>query len=286
MTEKECRICLEKDKINEFIHPCFCDGTSKWVHSSCLDTWRYMNINERPYKQCMECHYIYKLKNVSPIETNIINIKKNTKIRSFAFWVILSYPLGFFIYLWDHSNNYFSINVLSYNDSYLIEKFNEKIEYDNFYFTLYYNLLTVNIFENIFLLLLSVYLIEKIHRKYIYFTCIIKDLLVVFLITNHMFYLFYPFSSSDSVSFYFFISPGLTYLTFLCYKTLLLRNNKIIMKMNTKFNKSIVLNYEANEIMEDEEEIDLLMDEQNELIDNSETKVRSEMYLEIMAEEG
>ena len=29
-TEKECRICLEKDKIDEFINPCLCTGTSKW----------------------------------------------------------------------------------------------------------------------------------------------------------------------------------------------------------------------------------------------------------------
>lgn len=34
---KECRICLEKDS-EEYINPCRCKGTIKYVHRECLDT--------------------------------------------------------------------------------------------------------------------------------------------------------------------------------------------------------------------------------------------------------
>ena len=38
---KECRICFENNESqdNLFISPCLCDGTSKYVHSKCLEQW-------------------------------------------------------------------------------------------------------------------------------------------------------------------------------------------------------------------------------------------------------
>ncbi|KAG1334522.1 putative E3 ubiquitin-protein ligase march1 [Cocos nucifera] len=35
----QCRICLETDG-RDFIAPCKCKGTSKYVHRECLDHWR------------------------------------------------------------------------------------------------------------------------------------------------------------------------------------------------------------------------------------------------------
>ena len=36
-----CRICLEGEEINkqEFISPCACSGTQKYVHLNCIKTW-------------------------------------------------------------------------------------------------------------------------------------------------------------------------------------------------------------------------------------------------------
>ena len=63
MTEKECRICLEKNTTNEiFINPCLCSGTSKWVHLSCLNYWRELNTDKEAFTKCMECKYTYKFK--------------------------------------------------------------------------------------------------------------------------------------------------------------------------------------------------------------------------------
>ncbi|OIV97527.1 hypothetical protein TanjilG_11051 [Lupinus angustifolius] len=39
----QCRICLETDG-RDFIAPCMCKGTSKYVHRECLDHWRAVKI--------------------------------------------------------------------------------------------------------------------------------------------------------------------------------------------------------------------------------------------------
>ena len=90
-------------------------------------------------------------------------------------------------------------------------------------------------------------------------------------------------------SFYFFVSPGLSFLMFFCQKLLIHKNNKIINMMNTKFNKSVVLNYvenreEVGEEKDDEIEIDLFENVRY-LLNNNETKSDSNRYLEITAEE-
>ncbi|XP_070058109.1 uncharacterized protein [Nicotiana tomentosiformis] len=39
----QCRICLETDGM-DFIAPCKCKGTSKYVHRECLDQWRAVKV--------------------------------------------------------------------------------------------------------------------------------------------------------------------------------------------------------------------------------------------------
>ena len=43
MDEPICRICLETNGI--LFSPCLCNGTIKYVHETCLDTWRKLSIN-------------------------------------------------------------------------------------------------------------------------------------------------------------------------------------------------------------------------------------------------
>ncbi|RWV97418.1 hypothetical protein GW17_00039793 [Ensete ventricosum] len=40
----QCRICLETDG-RDFIAPCKCKGTSKYVHRECLDHWRAVKVS-------------------------------------------------------------------------------------------------------------------------------------------------------------------------------------------------------------------------------------------------
>lgn len=68
--EPSCRYCLEST--GELIAPCKCDGSSKWVHSECLEEWRQTVLNRimipfRPNQydaafRCEICHGQYTLK--------------------------------------------------------------------------------------------------------------------------------------------------------------------------------------------------------------------------------
>jgi hypothetical protein len=67
--ENECRICFEEETVeNPFIWPCRCKGTSKFVHSSCLNRWRNENIDHPAFELCMECRYKYRFKHQFPYE--------------------------------------------------------------------------------------------------------------------------------------------------------------------------------------------------------------------------
>lgn len=55
-----CRICLEEGGRVDFIAPCACKGTSKWVHRSCLDKWRSIK-EDTAFSKCTECHFVYEI---------------------------------------------------------------------------------------------------------------------------------------------------------------------------------------------------------------------------------
>ena len=82
----ECRICFEKEEIdNKFISPCLCNGTSKYVHIDCLETWRKINTNGPGFNKCMECRYVYKFKYKYPKENNIYDSVTYTKVIHFLY---------------------------------------------------------------------------------------------------------------------------------------------------------------------------------------------------------
>ncbi len=55
-----CRICLEDGVRKDFIAPCACAGSQKWIHRACLDGWRSAR-EDRAFSQCTECHFSYKM---------------------------------------------------------------------------------------------------------------------------------------------------------------------------------------------------------------------------------
>ena len=58
--EKTCRICLD-DEGTDFIAPCACKGTQRYVHRSCRDRWR-ATTEGLAFTQCNECKTRYKLR--------------------------------------------------------------------------------------------------------------------------------------------------------------------------------------------------------------------------------
>lgn len=61
-----CWICFEDDSPENMFQPCRCDGTNRWVHRDCLDTWRATAPNSEAFDHCMTCGYKYELEYKEP----------------------------------------------------------------------------------------------------------------------------------------------------------------------------------------------------------------------------
>lgn len=53
-----CRICLEDESTTDnFIVPCKCKGTAKYIHRHCLDKWRATTSNREAFTHCTTCNF-------------------------------------------------------------------------------------------------------------------------------------------------------------------------------------------------------------------------------------
>ncbi|CAL9105265.1 unnamed protein product [Musa textilis] len=74
----QCRICLEGDG-RDFIAPCKCKGTSKYVHRECLDHWRAVKEGFA-FSHCTTCKAPYYLRVHGPAD-------RKWRILKFRFFV-------------------------------------------------------------------------------------------------------------------------------------------------------------------------------------------------------
>ena len=120
VSQPTCRICFETeiDKNDPLLNPCKCDGTSKYVHKSCLNAWRFshsedsIDFSERKIK-CMECKHRYEIGEIiqhqrcsDPLSRLII--KKQLHTAPF-FVFILCFFAGNFICSPDKSKKYLTL---------------------------------------------------------------------------------------------------------------------------------------------------------------------------------
>jgi hypothetical protein len=55
-----CRFCFEEsDDYSEFISPCSCNGTMKYIHKDCLNKWFESKKQTDHYYKCQDCHSYY-----------------------------------------------------------------------------------------------------------------------------------------------------------------------------------------------------------------------------------
>lgn len=121
-----CRVCLEEDTRINLISPCNCDGTTKFIHRECLNTWRLGNIDNDNFKRCEICHFEYEIEKREYTYCEKI-IKENLKIFSKSlvslFFCVQFLILGFF-YLFvaiDPAGNIPDfVNFVNYYDDYYI----------------------------------------------------------------------------------------------------------------------------------------------------------------------
>lgn len=100
----QCRICLESDG-RDFIAPCKCKGTSKYVHRECLDHWRAVKEGFA-FAHCTTCKAPYHLR----VHVNDDRKWRTLKFRFFVTRDILSIflavqlviaSLGYLVYIID-----------------------------------------------------------------------------------------------------------------------------------------------------------------------------------------
>lgn len=64
--QKVCKICLAGNSISrDWVHPCKCGGTIRWVHQDCLNQWRKAGFRADSYRTCELCHTKFKVISIS-----------------------------------------------------------------------------------------------------------------------------------------------------------------------------------------------------------------------------
>lgn len=250
----ECRICFEEETDdNPFINPCRCRGTSKYVHSSCLNEWRNENIYQPAYDICMECRYRYKYNNLYPSEANsIINL-------NFGFVFFATHLMPFcFIYpvvQYNKMTNNSFIKLYAVDETSIFYYMNlpdgitDVINYETCY-----NLLLFNQSLILFVCYL-IYVLKRVHRKKKYFKYLRKSIfnivlsLFKFIILINTVGLTYGW-----LTFYTIFAMLFIILESFIYLLSIKQHNEIIFTLEHLDNNYILRNYASDE----DDELDIL----------------------------
>ncbi|XP_006368031.2 E3 ubiquitin-protein ligase MARCH1-like isoform X1 [Solanum tuberosum] len=100
----QCRICLETDG-RDFIAPCKCKGTSKFVHRECLDHWRAVKEGFA-FSHCTTCKAPYYLRVHVPTDRKWRTLKFRFFVTRDILFIFLAVQLviallGYLVYLID-----------------------------------------------------------------------------------------------------------------------------------------------------------------------------------------
>ena len=251
--ENECRICFELETPDDpFIYPCKCKGTSKYVHSSCLNSWRIINRENDAFHRCMECRTEYDIVNEFPLEKIKLFFCCKRAIQSYLVNYLIASTLGVFIWITEaYGNNYYFLRFMNgrYNNNsnfiYIIQ--NDSIAPQIFYFS--FALFLQNIFFYIFFMFK---IKNNVHRKTIYYKKIKNTFIGVVLFTLSFLLFFYtlkdtyPIALLNVISFFSVAEPMSVYI-------LIKRHDKIIKWLNNN-NPETLRNFQVhNPIYENNE---------------------------------
>ena len=120
-----CRICFEKDSLENLIYPCKCSGNSKYIHKNCLNEWRNINHNPQNFYRCEVCKYNYVMNEESVIKkTHMDNYCKFINKYFMSFLIIntiIFFCLSFIFDIID-SNKKLCSELIYFNDNNLEQK--------------------------------------------------------------------------------------------------------------------------------------------------------------------
>jgi hypothetical protein len=243
--ENECRICFELETLDDpFIYPCNCKGTSKYVHKSCLNSWRTLNTDNEAFNICMECRGEYDIINEFPKENIKLFFCCKKMIQSYCINYLISSTLGTFIWIIeDYNNDYIFLKFMSgnfENDTKLISI----IKQDSIAPQIFYFSFAIFIQNIVFYLFFLFKVNQNIHRKKIYFKKMRETLVVCISITFSFLIFFYilkdnfPILLLNIISFFSVVEPLNGYL-------LLKNHNKVVKWLNDN-NPETLRNYQVH----------------------------------------
>ena len=166
----QCRICFEDVSMNELISPCLCDGTSRYIHPSCLEQWR--NTGTRAFSQCSECNFSYIIEYKYPVETfKLVGYDGRRDFGIYVFLLFLFIVSSFFLRKLDKWYDYYSLTVLNGGNSPPDEQIEliktDEIYSGSFYFSL--NMLIISIVSYIFFLSHAITKVKRPVKYWKYF---------------------------------------------------------------------------------------------------------------------
>lgn len=261
---RECRICFESTNEDDLISPCFCRGTSKWVHHYCLQTWRETSDNNEAKIKCMECNYKYVLFDTNTSENiKIVNffVNENNEIRgryigvylSFLFFCLLSFPI--ILEPLELYDNHTSIRILNFFNKQDKNVFLNFINNDDFYYLMYYYSLNLNININILYFLLLINLNIFLKNKKTFFNETFFYFYKNIAITNSVYFFYYIFFYMEAMEIYILLQFTTQLMNYFTVKKLFIRMNKVIKKINTECLTRQIMNYNSDDSSCSSEEI-------------------------------
>ena len=235
----QCRICLEDASLNELISPCLCDGTSKYVHTECLNTWR--NTTSRAFSQCTECHFNYALRYDFPLEKFKITIPSiNDEMGRYVYTLLIVLLSSFFLRILDKILKYPSLYILNLGYNVTNKEILEEDEINSgcYYFSL--NNCIISIISHIwFWVLITI----KINRRMLYWKSVKIPFIFRFFLSIHFIWLYWIIGGGSVEGFNFFTIADATIslINISRFVEMLREHNQIIHIMNTQKNKTTVL---------------------------------------------
>ena len=243
----ECRICFEQETLDDpFISPCRCKGTSKYVHKSCLTTWRNFNRHSSAWEKCMECGELYTLRYRYPMENTELYGSFKNPFSIYFIQYVMAVTIGSFIWLLDYHNDYLAIKMLNFNislpePSLLTFVKNDELSPQIFYFC--YSMFLENIFFYSYFLYISR---NNIIRKELYYSKMRYSIFfsIIFSMQFIMWYYLLVFNEQPII-FLNLISIASMSDPFVYYQ-LIKKHRRVIKYMNEEENEEEILSYEEN----------------------------------------
>ena len=246
---EQCRICFEDASLNGLIAPCLCDGTSKYVHTLCLDRWR--RTSDRAFFRCSECNFRYKITYDHAMETfTFADIVRRGDPNKYFFLLIVFLISGFFIRILETELNYPSLRLLNldlplHNKSQQVLK-NDEIYSGCYYFSL--NNFILSIFFYICFFIVTLIKIKRIGKYWHYFKI---PYLIRVIFCFHFVWVYWLFGHASEHGFEIYVTfeSFLSLFNTIHMLTLLEDHNKIIIYLNTRENKSNILEPTPEELL-------------------------------------